>query len=334
MSAIYVFWGEDDFAIAQAVSTLRRQVLDPDWEGFNLDKIGPEVVDGVQQALNQVMTPPFGLGKRLVWLMDTGLTQRCPEDLLAELERTLPVLPEDSVLLLTSRNKPDGRLKSTKLLQKYAEIREFSLIPPWKNDLLVKQVRQVAQDLGVKLTPGALDLLAEAVGNNTRQLYSELEKLKLYRGDSSQPLDEAAIALLVTASTQNTLQLAAAIRQGQAGTALDLVAELLRRNEHPLVITKTLVGQFRTWVWVKLMMAAGERNEGAIAQAADIANPKRVYFLQQEVKPLALDRLLNTLPVLLDLEASLKGAGAADELATLQTKVIELCELCRPGNSA
>jgi DNA polymerase III subunit delta len=332
MAAIYVFWGEDDFAIAQAVAVLRKQALDPDWESFNLDKIGPEGSDGVMQALNQVMTPPFGLGKRLVWLADTTLTQRCSEELLAELARTLPVVPEDCVLLLTSRTKPDGRLKSTKLLQKYAEIREFSLIPPWKGDLLVKQVRQVAQDVGVKLTAGALDLLAEAVGNNTRQLYSELEKLKLYRGNSPQPLDETAIARLVTASTQSALQLAAAIRQGQTGAALDLVAELLRRNEHPLVITKTLVGQFRTWVWVKLMVAAGERSEGAIAQAADIANPKRVYFLQQEVKPLALDRLLQTLPLLLDLEASLKGAGAADELATLQTKVIELCELCRAGH--
>ncbi len=329
MAAIYVFWGEDDFAIAQAVNALRQQVLDPDWESFNYDKIGPEAADAVMQALNQVMTPPFGLGRRLVWLVETTLTQRCGEDLLMELERTLPVVPDTCVLLLTSRNKPDGRLKSTKLLQKHAEIREFSLIPPWKGDLLVKQVRLVAQEMGVKLTSGAVDLLAEAVGNNTRQLYSELEKLKLYGGEGQRALDERAIASLVTASTQSALQLAAAIRQGKTGEALDLVADLLRRNEHPLAITKTLVGQFRTWVWVKLMVAAGERGEGAIAQAAEVANPKRVYFLQQEVRALDLDCLLQTLPLLLDLESSLKGAGSADELATLQTKVIELCELCR-----
>jgi DNA polymerase III subunit delta len=329
MTTTYVFWGEDDFAIAQAVSQLRQRVLDPDWESFNLDKIGPDVENGVMQALTQVMTPPFGLGQRLVWLVETPLVQRCSEDLLQELERTLPVIPDTSVLLLTSRTKPDGRLKSTKLLQKYAEIREFALIPPWKHDLLVQQVRRVADSLGVKLTTGAVDLLAEAVGNNTRQLYSELEKLALYAGAGTQPLDERAIAPLITASSQSALQLATAIRQGQTGLALDLVAELLRRNEHPLAITKTLVGQFRTWTWVKLLLAAGERNETAIAQAAEVANPKRVYFLQQEVKGLAVERLLRSLPVLLELEASLKGAGSADELATLQTKVIELCELCR-----
>ncbi len=60
------------------------------------------------------MTPPFGIGKRLVWLVDSTLTQQCSENLLAELERTLPRIPDTTVLLLTSKNKPDARLKATK----------------------------------------------------------------------------------------------------------------------------------------------------------------------------------------------------------------------------
>jgi len=39
------------------------------------------------QSLNQV-TPPFGAGSRLVWLVDTTLCQQCSEELLAELKRT------------------------------------------------------------------------------------------------------------------------------------------------------------------------------------------------------------------------------------------------------
>jgi DNA polymerase-3 subunit delta len=325
--SIYLYWGNDDFAIAQAVMALKQQVLDPTWESFNYDKIAPEQTDGIVQGLNQAMTPPFGSGHRLVWLMDTPLCQRCPEDLLAELERTLANLPDTSVLLMTSRTKLDSRLKSTKLLQKYADIREFSLIDPWKTDLVVKQVRQVAQDLGVKLTSGALDLLAEAVGNNTRQLYSELEKLRLYAHKTNRPLDEVAIAPLITASTQNTLKLAAAIRQGQVAEALELVAELLRQNEPALRIVSTLVGEFRRWLWVKLMLETGERDEMAIAQAAELGNPKRLYFLKQDVKPLSLNALLQALPLLLELDVSLKRG--ADELLTLQTKVIQLCELCK-----
>lgn len=325
--AVYLYWGEDEFAIAQAVNALRQQVLDPDWSSFNFDRITPDQPDAPIQALNQAMTPPFGMGSRLVWLADTSLCQRCPDNIFAELERSLPNLPETSILLLTSSNKPDSRLKVTKLLQKHAQIREFGVIPPWKTDLLVKQVQQAAKEVGVKLTNGAVELLAEAVGNDTRQLYSELEKLRLYGGKSKQPLNEAAIAALVTASTQNTLQLGAAIRQGQVAQALTLVTELLRRNEPALAIVKSLVGQFRTWLWVKLMTESGERDEQKIAQEAEINNPKRIYFLRKEVEPLSLAALLQSLPILLELEASLKLG--AEELSTLQTRIIELCELCR-----
>ncbi|NER52975.1 MAG: DNA polymerase III subunit delta [Symploca sp. SIO1A3] len=174
---IYLYWGEDDFAIAQAVSKLRESVLDPSWISFNYDKISPEQPDALIQALNQAMTPPFGMGGRLVWLVDTPLCQQCSENLLAELNRTLPQIPQESVLLLTSRNRPDGRLKSTKLLQKYAHIREFSLIPPWKTEQLVQRVKSCSREVGVKLTPAATELLAQSVGNQTRQLFQFVEQL-------------------------------------------------------------------------------------------------------------------------------------------------------------
>lgn len=324
---IYLFWGDDDFAMTRAVATLRDRTLDPDWASFNFDKLTPDQPDSLTQALNQVMTPPFGMGQRLVWLVETTICQRCSEDLLKELERTLPVIPETTVLLLTTSNKPDGRLKSTKLLQKHAEIQEFSSIPPWKADLLTQQVKAIAQEVGVKLTANGVQLLVEAVGNDTRQLYNELEKLKLYAGSQKSPLGEEAIAALVSTSTQSSLQLAAAIRQGNVDQALTLVAALFSRNEPALRMVATLVGQFRTWLWVKLMVEAGERDEREIARAAEISNPKRIYFLRQEVNSLTLNRLQRTLPILLELEAGLKQG--MDEMALMQTKVIELCQVLK-----
>ena len=323
--AIYCYWGGDDFRLNQAAEDLRDRTLDPQWASFNYDKIPPEQPNGAIQALNQAMTPPFGLGKRFIWLQEATICQRCPEDLRQELERTLPVIPETSVLLFTSQSKPDGRLKSTKLLQKYTKIREFSPIPPWKTDQLVKQVHQMAGEVGVKLTPAAAELLADSIGGNTRQLFNELEKLRLYRGDRAQPVDPEMVSALVPANTQSSLQLATALRQGNTVQALTLATDLIHRNEPALRIVSTLVGQFRLWLWVKLMLEMGERNEQVIARAAEVNNPKRIYFLQKEVKAPPLVKFQQALPLLLGLEASLKRG--ANELATLQTKVIEISQL-------
>ncbi|MBW4561905.1 MAG: DNA polymerase III subunit delta [Mojavia pulchra JT2-VF2] len=325
---IYVYWGEDDFAIEKAVAVLRDRVLDPLWTSFNYTCLLPDQPDAVIQGLNEAMTPSFGAGGRLVWLINTTLCQHCPENVLAELVRTLPVIPESSYLLLTSRNKPDERLKSTKILKQLAtEFREFPLIPPWKTELLVQAVQQAAEIAGVKLTANAAELLAESVGNDTRLLYNEIEKLRLYTSSSNQPLNVETVTKLVRNTTQNSLQLAAAIRIGDTARALAILSDLMNASEPGLRIVATLIGQFRTWLWVKIMMESGERNPQAIASSAEIGNPKRIYFLQQEVKSLSVQQLISTLPLLLELEVNLKQ-GYSD-MSIFQTKVIELCQLSK-----
>lgn len=321
--AVYFFWGNDEYRLNQAVEGLRQQFLDIDWASFNYDLITPETPDGPVQALNQAMTPPFGSGKRLVWLKDTALGQRCPEAVLGEFQRTLPHLPDSTVLLLTSSNKPDGRAKLTKLLQKHGEIREFSPIPPWKSDLLVQQVESTAREVGLKLSSDTSVMLAEAVGNDTRQLHSELEKLALF-WQRPESLPVAAAAELVTVTTQSSLKLAEMIREGKIELALGMVSELLDRNEPALRIVAVLINQFRVWLWVKLMTEAGASNTD-IAKAAEIGNPKRVYFLQKEVRTCSLNSFQQSLFLLLTLESSLKSG--ASERSTLQTKVIELTQL-------
>ncbi|NJK40102.1 MAG: DNA polymerase III subunit delta [Oscillatoriales cyanobacterium RM1_1_9] len=322
---IYLYWGDDDFLIARAVTELHQSSLDPSWVSFNFDKILPDQSDGITFGLNQAMTPPFGAGNRLIWLVNTPLVQRCSEETLAELKRTLTHLPPTTILLLTSVSKPDNRLKSTKLIQAHGTLREFSRASPWKTDQLLQQVRQVARIIDVPLTPKAMEFLVEAVGNDTRQLYNELEKLKLYSLSQSQPLDERAIAPLVQTTTQTSLKLAGAIKSGNSAQALEILRDLLNQNEPALRIVATLVNQLRLWLWIKLLIEQGVRDEREMAKAAEVGNPNRIYFLRQEVKFLSLEKLQQALPLLLDLETQLKR-GAEAQLA-LQTKLIELCRL-------
>ncbi|NJM96664.1 MAG: DNA polymerase III subunit delta [Phormidesmis sp. RL_2_1] len=327
---IYFFWGADEFRLKEAVMTLREQALNPEWASFNYDRIVPDVADGPMEALNQAMTPPFGMGKRFIWLADTTLGQRCPENVMAEMARTLPLIPDTSVLLFTSASKPDGRLKSTKLLKKYASVREFAAIAPWQIDELIGQVKRVAQDMKLTLEPRAAELLAEAVGADTRRLYTEIEKLCLYWSEPSakenpvkkEPLPADVVTRLVTVSTQTSFQLSEALIAGKSDQALGLVTDLLANNEPALRVVATLVGQFRRWLWVSLLTDEGERDTGAIAKAAEISNPKRVYFLQKQVRGCSPAQLQKALSLMLDLEFRLKRG--APEAITLQSKMIEI----------
>jgi DNA polymerase-3 subunit delta len=321
---VYFYWGDDDYQISQAVKKLIDTYVDPMWRDFNYTKINATADLEVMNGLNQAVTSPFGMGDRLTWLADTAIAQRCSESLLAELERTFKCLPADSYLLFTSSNKPDGRAKSTKLIQKYAKVQEFSLIPSWKIEAIAQLVKQAAAEIDLKLSSDAVDLLVDAIGNDTRRLTMELQKLQLSHHGKNKPLTAKEIAPLVQATAHNSFQLANAIKSANTSQALGLVAELLRNNEVGIRISASLVTQIRTWLWIKLMQESGERDDKAIADAAEIGNPKRIYFLKQEVQGLNSEKLIKSLTILLRLEADLKHGK--EETATLQTAVIELCQ--------
>jgi len=99
------------------------------------------------------------------------------------------------------------------------------------------------------------------------------------------------------------LHLAAAIRAGDAAKALALDA-VESRNEPALRIVATLIGQFRTWLWVKLMTEAGEAFLTSDSQAK-LAIPNVSTSCSRSQAPFCA-ATVSTLPLLLELEVSLK----------------------------
>ncbi len=327
----YIYWGDDDFRLNQAVKELQAKVLDPTWLSFNFDKIeahpSTDTSSKLIQGLNQLMTPPLGGGGRLVWLVNPPLTQQA-EDFISELERTLPNLPAQAYLLITFQQKPDGRSKTFKFLQKYADIQEFTPKPTWQAHDLIKDIQQSAKALNLQLTNEVTEYLLEAVGNNTRQLHQALTKLDLYTNSisngSSISLED--VQILIPNTARNSLQLSNLICQGNTSQALSTLESLLQQNEPALKIVATLSRQFRTWAWIKIMQDSGEQNDQAIAKAADIRNPKRLYFLRKEIQHLSTSKLKQCLHILRSLEFELKTGG--DMSSILQTKIIELSITC------
>jgi len=326
---IHFYWGNDEFSLSQAVDQLRSQVVDEAWQDFNFTKISALSDSQIIEGLTIAMTSPFGNGGRLTWLVDCPIGKKCGDELLSHFDRCLPNLPKESHLLLTHPEKPDSRLKITKLLQKYGEIREFSLVPPWQQEAIVEMVDQAVRAAQLPLSREGVEFLAEAIGNDRWRLAQELEKIKLWLGEESQPPTVAELAQLVPSTAHNSLQLGQAIRSGDVNRALGLLGEVLANNEPGIRIVATLSGQFRTWLQVKAIQEAGERDDKVIAQFAELTNPKRVYFLKKEVQSLRAQQLFQALEILVELEANLKRG--AEELPTLQTAVITLCGLLAQG---
>ncbi|MGL6133418.1 MAG: DNA polymerase III subunit delta [Prochlorococcaceae cyanobacterium] len=323
---IHLLWGDDEAARTRALDALIAELVDPAWSAINLSRLDGNDPEPAARALAEARTPPFGAGARVVVLQRSPFCNQCPAELADQLEATLELIPPSCHLLLINPAKPDGRLRTTKALQKLvkagqASERSFPLPAVWDGAGQVELVVRTARELGLQLEPAAAEALSAAIGNDSARLASELEKLSLYAagpgnspGGSGTTITLAAVRALVAGHSTTALAVGDALLAGQAVEAIALVDDLLAAGEPALRIVATLSGQVRGWLWVALLDRQGEQDVAAIARAAGIGNPKRIYVLRKQIRGRNPERLLRLLGQLLEVEADLKrGAepGAA-----------------------
>ena len=313
---IHLLWGDDEAARSRAVETLVAERTDPAWQSINLARLDGNDAAQASQALEEARTPPFGGGDRVVVLQRSPFCNQCPAELAEQLEAALPLIPASCHLVLVNSGKPDARLRTTKALQKLVkagEAREqsFQLPAVWDGAGQIELVQRTARELGLQLEPAAAEALSDAIGSDSARLASELEKLALYVG--SQAITAAAVEALVGSHATNALQVGDALLAGKPAEAVALVDALLAANEPALRIVATLCGQIRGWLWVSLLDQQGDNDVNAIAKAAGIGNPKRIYVMRKQIRGRKPARFLALLGQLLEVEAALKrGSDPGD----------------------
>ncbi len=334
---IHLLWGDDEAARTRAVEGLIEQLVDPAWATINLSRLDGNDPGQAAQALEEARTPPFGGGARLVLLQRSPFCNQCPAELADQLEASLELIPASCHLVLVNAAKPDGRLRTTKALQKLAKAtgnqppaqagagavfeQSFALPAIWDGAGQIELVAHTARALGLKLEPAAAEALAQAIGSDSARLASELEKLNLYataepassNPGQPRPITLAAVQALVGGQSTSALAVGDALLAGKPADAIALVDALLAANEPALRIVASLTSQIRGWLWVALLDQKGESDVAVIAKAAGIGNPKRIYVMRKQIRGKQPALFLRLLGQLLDVEAGLKrGADAAD----------------------
>ena len=319
---IHLLWGDDEAARTRAVDGLIERLVDPAWAAINLSRLDGNDPSQAAQALEEARTPPFGGGARLVLLQRSPFCNQCPAELADQLEASLELIPESCHLMLVNPAKPDGRLRTTKVLQKLAKAgsgavfeQNFALPAIWDGAGQVELVARTARELGLQLEPAAAEALADAIGSDSARLASELEKLSVFVAGAGQPaaITLAAVQALVGGQSTSALAVGDALLAGKPADAIALVDALLAANEPGLRIVASLTSQIRGWLLVALLERKGENDVAVIARAAGIGNPKRIYVMRKQIrgKPPAL--FLRLLGQLLEVEADLKrGADPGD----------------------
>lgn len=314
----YLLIGEDTYSIQQKLAVFKSK-LGSTWLAFNFHTYASEAL---AEAIATARTPPLASAKRVIVVENCQFNQFGEQQL--EILQILPNLPISTTLIFTGKSI-DKRLKVAKYLLKHGKLQEFEIIPPWRTDLIEAEIAHRAKQQKLALAQPVVAYLASAIGNDLARMDSELTKLKVYA--NGQPSSFAEVKRLVSSTRHSSLQLAEAMRKGDVALTMQLLHELRSRAEIPLVILSTLLTQFRTWLWVKCALSDQTRRKDAeIAQLCGIVNPKRLYYLRQEVARTSVRALFQSVTWLFELEGDLKQGTNPDVITPALMRIARLFE--------
>lgn len=320
---LYIFYGEDDFSLKETLAELKEKLAA---EGLGAADI--TVLEGNKLSLDELKaicdTIPFLAPKRMV-IVD-GLLSRFeqkgrtrPE--LGEwraLNGYIATMPPSTVLVLVNaklrRDNPVLRELTPR-----AKVREF---PPVRGAALHDWVLSRLREKGGDISPTALQLLTNLVGDNLWILCNEIDKLYLYC--QGRRIEEGDVQLLVSyAQEANIFALVDAIIQRRAAAAERLLHQLIDRGATPPYLLFMITRQFRLLVQAKEL---SKQRLPTVELIGRLGVPSEYVLrrVMEQAREYSLGQLREIYGKLLDTDMSIKTGLLKGGLA-LDLLVADLC---------
>ncbi len=324
-AAFHVFYGEDEFSIAEALEQLKAGLGPSDALAANTS-----VLDGRQCSLDQVRLAsgaiPFLADHRLVVVeglldrFEDGAGRgrgrrgaRAAEDrgigewaALAELAPSLP--PTTTLVVTGGAVRPQNPM--LRALERSAQCRRF---PAVRAAQTVEWIRRRAQERGGMFANGAARLLADFAGGNLRLLDQEIAKLCTYA--NGQPITEDTVRRLChTAREARIFDLMDAVAQRRQRDALRALEQLFAQDTAPQVMLTMLARQVRQMIAAKALTAQNAPRDDfyrALGTNSDFVVDKTVEL----ARTYSMEALKGLMERLLQTDLAIKTGQLSDALA-------------------
>ncbi len=307
---LYFFYGDEGFLMDELQALLIEHALRPGERDFNLDLFhGPDA--DARQVLAACMGYPVMAERRVVVVRSF---EKLAENRAFKeyAERPNPT----AVVLLLCTGKPNLSAHPYRALREHAVAVEFK---PLYDRQMPGWIDSRARTLGVKMEPGAAQMLAQEVGTDLRTAAVELDKLVAYIGGRTNVTEEDVLTAGGHLREFNVFELQKAVGEGDRVRATAIVERLLqqassRRGEALMVVTMLS----RYFLKLRKLSTSLSRNVSPNELARHIGVPP--YFLKEyqfALRHLGPATVRRAFEALLAADYELKGGAERDERLVL-----------------
>ncbi len=312
---LYLFFGEEEFLIQEALDLLVRRVVNPDARDFNFsllycrDTPASELV-----ALAQTL--PLLTEKRLIIAKEIDAFKA------ADLEELIPYLnnPSPSTCLVLVSNQARYEKKSVlNAVEAHGSVTRFfplldREIIAWINDWASARKLSLERDAG--------QYLSQITGNDLQKIKNELEKVEIFIKEKKTITVDDVKTVVGDFREYSTFDLATALGQKNKEKALLILSRLIQEGEQPVGLLGAIAWNFRRLMRAKALEASGISYE-EIKKKLQIIFHQSLSF-QEQMRHFSTEELRAVFDILLKADKALKS-GSLNNRLVLERMILKLC---------
>jgi DNA polymerase-3 subunit delta len=314
LALFYLFYGPGEFRTEKLLEKIKASFIPEPVRDLNLEFFyGGETP--ASEVIQRSRSMPFLAKSRLI------IVRRVEEFSKEQLEKFIPYLenPSESTCVIFLSQQTDFKRGFYKAIKAAGLAVKFDAL---RQDRVADWIKQTARDLGLELDEDACDYLERIVGNNPRELYSELEKLRL-TFTSVSGVDQIK-AFVISGRIYSIFELVDRVSSKKCADSLEALGRYLQEEDKrvaPLQVIGMLNWQIRLLWQTKSVLAKG----GGFAQVAEKLSRNRFKAgdLMNQAERWSLEELERGLHLLYEADGWLKSGSRPKPV--LERVVISLC---------
>lgn len=346
---VVVVFGDDEFLVQRVVQRLTDLLLPSEERQTAL-----KVLNGKDATEEALMEAIFNLSFGLQIAQRRVVIVKAPEFLKERVYkrkgepgwlRLLRQVPRGTFVLIAFPESLSSSIQSA--LEKVALLVPVSKL---RAQDLPEFVLMLAEQARIRMDKDAVQELIDRVGNDARQIASELEKLAMFIGTDGR-ITTDIVRELVPSLAMDVFALMNAVVDGDGTKALKMLNALLQRRESPINILYLLARQFRFLLQAKLLLEAKLVSPALLYARWDAfrqqleripyglrqrfpddprynllkQSPSAIRNFLMQARPFTTHQILKAFQLILDTDISFKTG--IDQTQQLTLLVLQLCRL-------
>lgn len=253
LKSIYFFFGEEQYLLNSAVEAIRKKLIAPGTEDFNLFIFSGRNVS-VAEIIETAEQFPQMSEKKLILVKNSGIFNQPSGTEFKLLKERLNDLPEYSCIIFIEDNFDKKKEKNIAFIEEYGGVVRFDRMPVnrleiWLSDQFKKQEKYISEK--------DVAYMISLCGQSLETLTNEASKLLSYTLKRERIVREDIDAVVCATAEYRVYDMLDSIMSGRRSKAYEQLKYLKDAKEQPNVILSQMLGKLSEILMCKQLREAG-----------------------------------------------------------------------------